>query len=119
MCAAVCLTVACLGANWIIFNVTCGEPDLHDERLAFNVVIKQVEGCRGLINGLLFTHEILPSEQIFADGKADGDEFCAAEIGPPEHVTYFDAKLCLSLSLSTTPIFIAPSAIWAAAHEML
>ena len=51
------------------FNVTCGTPPLRNERLAPNVVIKQV---KRLINSLLLANEILPAEQTFANGNKFG-----------------------------------------------
>src|ERR1700679_1120306 len=51
------------------FNVTCGTPPLCNERLAPNVVIKQV---KRLINRLLFANEILPAEQTFANSNELG-----------------------------------------------
>lgn len=51
------------------FNVTCGTPPLRNERLAPNVVIKQV---KRLINCLLLANEILPAERTFANSNELG-----------------------------------------------
>lgn len=51
------------------FDVTCGAPPLRNERLAPNVVIKQV---KRLINRLLLANEILPAEQTFANSNELG-----------------------------------------------
>ena len=51
------------------FNVTCGAPALRNERLAPNVVIKQVQR---LINRLLLANEILPAKQTFANSNELG-----------------------------------------------